>query len=192
MHLFWWNNYRFPKVPICRETHVVISREAEKYPLRMPPTFPHPGACGREVRVELTIISPVWSRFQRLRADMELGGSTMGQVNYTCSGQCYVAEPNYCLDDFFALRRVIMRVNLHGQVIRGWKGWRAPSRGSPWAEPWSENYVEWSMESEDWVRVPEWCTICMQSTFSSFGVWSSPWWNKLIHPELAETKSEME
>jgi len=34
LNMFWWNNCWFLKVPLCRETRVVISREAEKFPLQ--------------------------------------------------------------------------------------------------------------------------------------------------------------
>ena len=63
-------------------------------------------------------------------------GPQWGQVNPAWSIQCYAAEPN-CLDDFFALRRV-MWVDLRGQVVG------VGRRRSPL----NKNSMERSMESQ--------------------------------------------
>ena len=57
-------------------------------------------------------LSFFWSRphFTIFKLTWNLAGTQWGQVNPTRSIQCYVAEPNYYLDNFFTLRRVITRV----------------------------------------------------------------------------------
>ena len=103
---------------LCREIHVVISREDEKCSLPIPFSLLLPRAYGqKDGGVESTINFFDFILISPSSGDMELCGSTRGHVNPTWSVQHYVVEPNYCLDYFFTLHKVITQVDLRGQVI---------------------------------------------------------------------------
>ena len=89
----------------------------------------------------------------------------MVAVNPTRNIQCYIVEPNYCLDNFFTQRIVI---------TRGLEGAEAPSRGSPEAETPEQKFYKAEYE--------------IQRLSSSPGVMHSLHAKQhLVHPSVIES-----